>query len=1001
MLDVDQRTQKNYQYSLSEWAYRSLGLPGVRLRIRLQGNNLHILCESRECPDAIAVVPQFVRALKTRNGADQFPTDPGRPIDKLILYGRAIDRQRPDWFEAIDLLQLGKEVLEDEERRNDPLVRNATFPLQNLQHHLSLEQHSQPEAIARSLSKELNNLGIRCKVSNYNLGDGSKSPKADEGSRRLWIVCDADDKIEESLLAESMAMQLRQMNLEGFRDAVIRLSIRGEAQPDGVLRIDLTPKEEMLKDWARWGDVQAIARLLNQTLAAKQISSQVALEDLTLHLFCSFLPQANKGGAIPNQETVVNAIAPLLESLTPQGIQFTSIYGVLAIAQPLPEPSSAAWIESLNLPASMHPALAPTPLALAQQGDRDALLFLLQRLLNPDLDRRLATGGIRLSLRNKQDLLHIMSEAPICPSQSQVGPPIARFIRQMGIPDIAGVRVYGRRAGQSSPLWSYGIDFVKRSRRVSESMPDFVNADVSSLQVASAALIKRHPETFKNSLRRTIEGVWSRSMQCLCYSQLLIPATQRKDLEGFPRSQSKEITSAQAVKVACVWGTLGLLLTIQADWLMSYVLRSTPIPDIATISMSGISSNKGDSSINFDAVPVGVNPQMSWEQPSGEKTTVFNASGFTRTGETNENGSQTNSAKPAIATGRSHNPSFNNPLLDEKLVIYQQLCSKYGPPDVLIVGSSRAMRGIDPAALQNALADRGYRDIKIFNFGVNGATAQVVDLLVRRLLTPEQLPKMIIWGDGARAFNSGRADNTYNAIAGSPAYQQLSAGTWPSSSRSQTSRTSQKSVFSMIPSYETANSWLNQTLAKASATYSQRDRLQTFLRQQYAAWLTPVKEIPLTASSTAEENSAIEAGIDLNGFLPLSIRFDPLTYYQEHPKVSGDYDNDYDSFQLAGQQDNASEELLKFVQAHQIALVFVNLPLTGQYLDPVRKQYEANFTLHMQQQQLENKLIFVNLAELWPTRNDYFSDPSHLNRYGAFEVSNQLAQNQMIPWFSK
>jgi hypothetical protein len=34
-------------------------------------------------------------------------------------------------------------------------------------------------------------------------------------------------------------------------------------------------------------------------------------------------------------------------------------------------------------------------------------------------------------------------------------------------------------------------------------------------------------------------------------------------------------------------------------------------------------------------------------------------------------------------------------------------------------------------------------------------------------------------------------------------------------------------------------------------------------------------------------------------------------------------------------------------------------------------------------------------------KNDYFSDPSHLNRYGAYTVSNQLAQDPMIPWPSK
>ena len=50
--------------------------------------------------------------------------------------------------------------------------------------------------------------------------------------------------------------------------------------------------------------------------------------------------------------------------------------------------------------------------------------------------------------------------------------------------------------------------------------------------------------------------------------------------------------------------------------------------------------------------------------------------------------------------------------------------------------------------------------------------------MTRRLLTPEQLPKLIIWADGARAFNSGRVDKTYNAIATSVGYQHLAAGSF-------------------------------------------------------------------------------------------------------------------------------------------------------------------------------------------------------------------------------
>ena len=53
--------------------------------------------------------------------------------------------------------------------------------------------------------------------------------------------------------------------------------------------------------------------------------------------------------------------------------------------------------------------------------------------------------------------------------------------------------------------------------------------------------------------------------------------------------------------------------------------------------------------------------------------------------------------------------------------------------------------------------------------------------------------------------------------------------------------------------------------------------------------------------------------------------------------------------------------------------------------------------LHLTNQ--EPGLLFRDLGQLWPKRHDYFSDPSHLNRFGAYQLSNRLAQDPIIPWF--
>jgi hypothetical protein len=74
MLDVDKRVQKERPSSLAQWAYRVIGQPEVCLRVRLRGNNLHILCESRQGLEAKTVVNRFIKALKVQEGRDSFPS---------------------------------------------------------------------------------------------------------------------------------------------------------------------------------------------------------------------------------------------------------------------------------------------------------------------------------------------------------------------------------------------------------------------------------------------------------------------------------------------------------------------------------------------------------------------------------------------------------------------------------------------------------------------------------------------------------------------------------------------------------------------------------------------------------------------------------------------------------------------------------------------------------------------------------------------------------------
>ena len=139
--------------------------------------------------------------------------------------------------------------------------------------------------------------------------------------------------------------------------------------------------------------------------------------------------------------------------------------------------------------------------------------------------------------------------------------------------------------------------------------------------------------------------------------------------------------------------------------------------------------------------------------------------------------------------------------------------------------------------------------------------------------------------------------------------------------------------------------------------------------------------------------------IDYDGFLALSTRFNPATYYQDHARVAGAYDGDYKDFQLQGKQENALEAMLRFTREYDVPVVFVNTPLTDEYLDSHRTRSERLFQQYMLQvADTYTDFTFRDLGRLWPQRYDYFSDPSHLNRYGAYQVSQRLSRDPMIPW---
>ncbi|MGL6282897.1 MAG: hypothetical protein ACRC2J_10870 [Microcoleaceae cyanobacterium] len=346
--------------------------------------------------------------------------------------------------------------------------------------------------------------------------------------------------------------------------------------------------------------------------------------------------------------------------------------------------------------------------------------------------------------------------------------------------------------------------------------------------------------------------------------------------------------------------------------------------------------------------------------------------------------------KASNLTDRVAGPSFNSDLLDQQLELYLSYVAAVGRPDILIVGSSRALQGIDPTELKHALSRQGYPDLKIFNFGINGATAQVVDFQLRQLLTAEQLPRLILWADGVRAFNSGRQDKTFDAIASSEGKKLLNSGIHPQLP------STQARAIAPTKNHKKENIFLPQAQAAMilGRQLDQSDKSATIMTNKAVTVNNqPDVKTSLTLSDIAKK-------IDAQGFLPITIKYNPAEYYQKFSYVPGDYDRDYAKFNLGGEQAIAMQSILNFVQAKNIPLMFVNLPLTDDYLDNSRWSAEQQFQQWLKNLAGQSQLILVDMnnSQTNLTRNENFVDPSHLNRYGARAVARALANMPDLPW---
>ncbi len=870
MLDVNLSSQIS---PLAQWVTRVIAQPGMRLKVKYRNQQLHIVCEAKQAPAAPEIIAKLQANLAEPAQVNSLHQLCDRPLEKINIYGLQIGQDHPIWTHEIALDQM--EAYSPTEQITEilqPLVPQVQLVV--------AADLTVGESIARTQHLQL---------TSQSATDNPDIPNS--ASQRLWVNCHCPKKIPPVEIVPPLIQKLRQLNLDRYRDVVFCAYLEGRNRPFWVIRGNLTPNWQMLQDWGRWGDVEAIALLLNLALAQRQISFRVIGKDETLHLFSS-----TAGGLPPQQTEVMTVVAPLLQKVAPQGLHAATIYGVATHDnQEIP-----AWVQWLDLPASRASSLAKDTTSLARSGDEGAIAFLLQRLVNPHLEQYLTTGGIEVLVKRRAELLDVVVAAPLCPEPAQVVKPIRRAIAKLKIPGITGIRLYGRQTGKQQPSWKEGYDFQQKQ---------VVTPPPLVIPVTPAPRPVVRPPAPEDAI-----APWR---ELCCHTGLVVEKT------------AQELDA----KVALVWGALGIMLVCQTDWLLGLVAK-----------------------------------RLQPEQPL----------------QTRSQRTPTQAEQILQRAGISPNPSFNSTLIDNKLLLYQHRIKLQGrPPDVLIVGSSRALRGIDPLVLRESLAAQGYGQIDVFNFGINGATAQVVDLLLRRMLRADQLPKLVIWADGVRALNSGREDVTYNLLTKTEGYRAIATGQFP------------PGIATPAPPQtadpEKLNQQLNDWLGGISQGYTHRQDLEKAVRQLLAK---PKSD----QFQTVPEAPVNEEAIDADGFLALPVQFDPQTYYQRYAKVSGEYDKDYQDFRFEGDQDQALRQLTGHLAKQGTRLVFINLPLTNYYLDPTRSRYEQRFEQYLWERSTQQGFTVRNLNQLWLKQYNYFSDPNHLNRYGAEALAKLIAADRVIGW---
>ena len=563
------------------------------------------------------------------------------------------------------------------------------------------------------------------------------------------------------------------------------------------------------------------------------------------------------------------------------------------------------------------------PLTDAAQVTAKLIELLLQAFRN---DRQLRQISLKVLLQ--QNCLNILCESRQMMVQSLVALPLLNVLRTIRPAEyFQSVTVSGRIFNHSKPNWTFEIDLLaigiapEPSVQSHEVQPQqaVIEADFADIALVEPEESLSQWELLQLALIEAAQDVF---LLRWLGSREASTNADAQNLPGILPERSAVALSAGVALTSLVFGTLGVFGIDRM--LLSYSMTQSPAKVVTY-------SDK---------------PERSLEAP----TNGYN---------------------------------FHIALLNEKLALIDwQITSKRHAPDVLIVGSSRALRGIDPAALERNLAAQGYQGITVFNMGLDGATARVVEAQITQILSKRQQPRLIIWADGLRAFNSNRNDTTYEELSLSPNFKP--------SRRSNTEvelRENQRNGKPITP--------VVKALETIFTGYAQRLEVRNALVKGIDSLTRSLSNRDRLLAETMPQN---QLSVDSKGFVAFDVQLEPNTYFQKYPKVSGDYDLDYRNFEPTGVQFDALLNVAAFCRMANIDLVILNMPLHETYLDNIRIRHEEAFNKRMVELAKQESFTYLDLSKLMVQQSQLFSDPSHLNKFGAGAMAEYLAKLPQMPW---